>query len=429
MQANAFERLESEVRSYSRSFPAVFAHSRGSWMTDEHGRRYLDFFAGAGTLNYGHNHPALKQCLLDYLAEDGIVHGLDMATCAKRDFIETFDELILKPRSLHYKLQFTGPTGTNAVEAAIKLARQVKGRTSILCFTNAFHGVTAGAVAATGAQRFREAVGTPLNNTCFMPFAGYYGREVDTLGMINKQLSDPSSGLDKPAAVLVETIQGEGGINTASATWLRGLEALCRKHDLLLIVDDIQMGCGRTGTFFSFEEAGITPDIITLSKSLSGLGLPMSLVLLKPELDIWKPAAHNGTFRGNNAAFVTATAALREFWSDDTFSRDVRAKGEYMHQRLRQIMRHSPAVRGVRGRGMVAGIMMKSPEMADRVSERCFARGLIIETCGPQGEVVKLLPALTIEQEALEEGLGILSAVVQDLGAEQEPSFAEEGAA
>lgn len=429
MQANAFERLESEVRSYSRSFPAVFAHAHGSWMTDEHGRRYLDFFAGAGTLNYGHNHPVLKQPLLDYLMRDGIVHGLDMATCAKRDFLETFEALILEPRNLAYKLQFTGPTGTNAVEAAIKLARQVKGRTGILCFTNAFHGVTAGAVAATGAQHFRAAVGAPLANTTFMPYANYYGRDVDTLGMINKQLSDPSSGLDKPAAVLVETIQGEGGINTASATWLRGLDALCRKHDMLLIVDDIQMGCGRTGTFFSFEEAGISPDIITLSKSLSGLGLPMAVVLLKPELDVWKPAAHNGTFRGNNAAFVTATAALREFWADETFSRNVQAKGDYLHLRLRQLMRHSPLVRGVRGRGMVAGLVMKRPELADQVSERCFARGLIIETCGPQGEVVKLLPALTIEQGALEEGLGILASVVEELAAEQEPSFAREGAA
>jgi len=428
MQANAFERLESEVRSYSRSFPAVFAQACGSWMTDEHGRRYLDFFAGAGSLNYGHNPAPLKQALLDYLVRDGIVHGLDMATCAKRTFIETFERRILQPRQLNYKLQFTGPTGTNAVEAALKLARSEQ-RPTVLCFTNAFHGVTAGAVAATGAQRFREAVGTPLAHTCFMPFAGYYGRDADTLGMINKLLADPGSGVDRPAAVLVETIQGEGGINTASVAWLRGLEALCRRHDMLLIVDDIQMGCGRTGTFFSFEEAGLAPDIVTLSKSLSGYGLPMSLVLLKPELDIWKPAAHNGTFRGNNAAFVTATAALDAFWADDLFARDVQAKGEFLHTRLRQLKRHSSLVREVRGRGLVAGLVMKNAALADAASARSFARGLIVETCGPQGEVLKLLPALTIESAALEEGLAILGEVLRELGAEQAPSFAAEGAA
>jgi diaminobutyrate-2-oxoglutarate transaminase len=409
MDTSIFERLESEVRSYIRSFPAVFCQAQGSWMTDEHGRRYLDFFSGAGTLNYGHNHPVLKDRLLTYLANDGIVHGLDLATGAKRDFMETFERLILKPRRLDYKLQFTGPTGTNAVEAALKLARQVKGRDTILCFTNAFHGVSAGSVAATGARKFREAVGTPLSHTRFMPFANYYGRDADTLAMMERQLSDPGSGLDKPAAVLVETVQGEGGLNTASMQWLRGLAALCQRHDLLLIVDDIQMGCGRTGRFFSFEEAGIVPDIVTLSKSLSGYGLPMSLVLLKPELDVWKPAAHNGTFRGNNAAFVTATAALRHFWSDGNFARGVRERGRQLHAQLERLhLRHPQLVLGVRGRGLVGGLVLAGGDVADEVSAVCFRQGLILETCGPLGEVVKLLPALTLSAEELDQGLAIL---------------------
>lgn len=412
MQTNTFERLESEVRSYIRSFPAVFCQAVGSWMVDETGRRYLDFFAGAGTLNYGHNHPLLKEKLLAYLAADGIVHGLDMATGAKREFLETFDRLILKPRKLDYKIQFTGPTGTNAVEAALKLARQVKGRSTVISFTNAFHGCTAGSVAMTGARKFREAMGTPLTNTRFMPFANYYGEDANTLAMIDKQLSDPSGGTDKPAAVLVETVQGEGGINVASAAWLKGLEALCRKHDMLLIVDDIQMGCGRTGTFFSFEEAGITPDIVTLSKSLSGYGLPMAIVLLKPELDIWESSAHNGTFRGNNAAFVTATAALREFWSNDSFAKEVQDKGRKLQARLQRMAHRHVAVQQVRGRGMVAGLVMQNGEQADEVSAACFRQGLIIETCGPRGEVVKLLPALTISPNELEQGLNILDAVL-----------------
>jgi diaminobutyrate-2-oxoglutarate transaminase len=408
MQANAFERLESEVRSYIRSFPAVFHTAQGSWLTAEDGRRYLDFFSGAGTLNYGHNPPALKQKLLDYLAADGIVHGLDMATTAKRAFLETFERLILKPRHLDYKLQFPGPTGTNAVEAALKLARQVKQRTTVLCFTNAFHGVSAGAVAATGARKYRRAVGTPLAHTRFMPFAGYFGRETNTLALIERQLADPGSGLDRPAAVLVETIQGEGGINTASGEWLRGLAALCRRHDMLLIVDDIQMGCGRTGHFFSFEAAGIVPDIVTLSKALSGYGLPMALVLLRPGLDIWEPGAHNGTFRGNNAAFVTATAALEQFWHNDEFAREVRGKGQLLQTRLEVLQRRHRLIRHLRGRGLVAGLELGSGAQADAVSATCFDEGLLVETCGPKGEVLKLLPPLTVTPAELEQGLAIL---------------------
>lgn len=409
ISTDTFNRLESEVRSYIRSFPTVFTQASGSWMTDEKGDRFLDFFSGAGTLNYGHNHPTMKQKLIEYLSGDGIVHGLDMGTAAKRDFLESFERHILKPRQLNYKIQFTGPTGTNAVEAALKLARQVKNRSTILCFTNAFHGVTSGAVAATGARKFREATGTILPNTRFMPFDGYYGDEINTLALIDKQLSDASSGIDYPAAVLVETIQGEGGINVASKEWLQGLEKLCRKHDMLLIVDDIQMGCGRTGRFFSFEEAGIKPDIVTLSKSLSGYGLPMAIVLIKPELDIWQPSAHNGTFRGNNAAFVTATTALNEFWADDSFTQEVREKGQKIHQRLAQMQKEHPAIIEVRGRGMVAAMVMANSDIADAIAEQCFKGGLIIETCGPKGEVVKFLPALTMPLMDLERGLRIIN--------------------
>ncbi len=418
MTTSTFERLESEVRSYIRSFPTVFCQASGSWMTNEEGKRYLDFFSGAGSLNYGHNHPALKEKLLAYLANDGIVHGLDMGTGAKREFMETFERFILKPRGLDYKMQFTGPTGTNAVEAALKLARQIKGRSSVLCFTNAFHGVSAGAVAATGARKFREATGIALANTRFMPFAGYYGRDADTLAMMDKQLSDPSSGVDRPAAVLVETVQGEGGVNAASPEWLNGLARLCRKHDMLLIVDDIQMGCGRTGDFFSFEEAGLQPDIVTLSKSLSGYGLPMSLLLMKPELDVWEAGAHSGTFRGNNAAFVTATAALREFWSDEGFHKELREKGRQLQARMERLHRRHPVIRAVRGRGMVAGLVLSSAAEADEVSALCFRQGLVIETCGPKGEVVKLLPPLTITAAEMEQGLSILDGALASVSVE-----------
>ncbi len=298
---NLFEQHESEVRGYCRNFPAVFTSAKGAWMTDEDGRRYLDFFAGAGVMNYGHNPDKLKTALIDYLQRDGITHTLDMYTTAKRDFLERFQRVILKPRGLNYKMQFPGPTGTNAVEAALKLARKVTGREQVVSFTNAFHGMTLGALAVTGNGFKRAGAGVPLQHTSSMPFDGYMGDNSDTLDFFEAMLDDSGSGLDKPAAVIVETVQGEGGVNVAAIDWLQRLRQITAEHDIVLIVDDIQVGCGRTGTFFSFEEAGIKPDIVTLSKSLSGYGIPMALVLIKPELDQWAPGEHNGTFRGHNA--------------------------------------------------------------------------------------------------------------------------------
>lgn len=289
MDLNIFDRMESEVRGYVRSFPVIFNQARGSMLHDEAGRQYIDFFSGAGSLNYGHNNPILKEKLIEYLHSDGVVHGLDMATTAKKYFMETVDRVLLKPRNWEYKLQFTGPTGTNAVEAALKLARLVKGRPNVISFTHGFHGVSGGSLAVTANAKFRNAAGVSMANTSFVPYDGYFGPDVNTITYLERMLEDPSSGMDRPAAIIVETVQGEGGVNVATVRWLQELERLCRQYDMLLIVDDIQVGCGRTGTFFSFESAGIKPDIITLSKSLSGFGLPMSLVLFKPELDIWKP--------------------------------------------------------------------------------------------------------------------------------------------
>ena len=410
-----FDRLESEVRGYIRSFPTVFAKAQNAVLTDERGNQYIDFFAGAGSLNYGHNNPLLKEALLEYVASDGIVHGLDMATCAKKKFLETFEERILKPRKLQYKMQFTGPTGTNAVEAAIKLARKVTGRQNIISFTNGFHGVTLGALALTGNRKFRDSSGVPLSNVYHAPYSGYFGMEVDTVAMLEKLIVDPSSGVDHPAAVIVECVQGEGGLNVAGLNWLKKLEQLCRRHDILLIVDDIQAGCGRTGTFFSFEPAGIYPDIVTLSKSISGYGLPMAVLLMKPEHDVWKPGQHNGTFRGNNMAFVTATAALNHYWSDGKFQASIEKKAQIIAQNLDNLVKNYPSARMTRrGRGMMQGLAFKDAAMADQVTKLAFQNGLIIETSGGHDEVVKLLVPLTIEQEKLLAGLDILEQAIAD---------------
>jgi diaminobutyrate-2-oxoglutarate transaminase len=282
-------RLESEVRSYCRSFPVVFQRAQGAELFDERGRSYLDFFAGAGTLNYGHNDPTLKERLIEYIAGSGITHGLDMTTSAKCRFLELFEARILKPRKLDYKVMFPGPTGANAVEASLKLARKVTGRSNVISFTNAFHGMTLGALAATGNGEKRAGAGVALSGVTRMPFDGYLGPTVDTLDYLEKALDDPSSGVDAPAALIVETIQAEGGVNVGSIPWLRRLERIARSCGALLIVDDIQVGCGRTGPFFSFERAGLKPDIVCLSKSLSGYGLPLAVVLMRPELDVWKP--------------------------------------------------------------------------------------------------------------------------------------------
>lgn len=416
MDLKIFDRLESEVRGYVRSFPVVFKQAKGSVLTDEAGRDYIDFFAGAGSLNYGHNNPVFKQKLIEYIESDGVVHGLDMATSAKRAFIETFERVLLKPRDWRYTLQFTGPTGTNAVEAALKLARLVKGRSNIISFTHGFHGVTGGSLAVTANAKFRTAAGTSLGNTTFMPFDGYLGPDVDTIVYMERMLEDQSSGVDKPAAVIVETVQGEGGINVASLRWLKELQRLCRKHDMLLIVDDIQAGCGRTGTFFSFEPAGIRPDIITLSKSLSGYGLPMSLVLIKPELDVWKPGAHSGTFRGNNLAFVTAAAALDTYWTNSAFASDVQRKERITRDFLENIVQSYPgAGLSVRGRGLMQGLVSQDMSFASKVAALAFRQGIIIETSGANDEVLKLLPALTIEDDLLRRGLEIIDQCVAEV--------------
>lgn len=414
MTQSPFEQIESDVRSYCRTFPAVFDRAEGVHLHDENGRRYLDFFSGAGALNYGHNPPRMMQRLISYIQDNGITHGLDMATRAKGEFLERFNDVVLRRRGLEYRIQFPGPTGTNAVESALKLARKVTGRETVVSFTNAFHGMTLGSLSVTGNAFKRRGAGVPLVHTSCMPFDGYFGDDVDTTEYLEALMNDQGSGVDLPAAVIVETVQAEGGINVASFDWLRRLEALCHTNEILLIVDDIQVGCGRTGPFFSFEPAGIRPDIVCLSKSLSGAGLPLAITLIRPDLDIWEPGEHNGTFRGNNHAFVTATAAL-DFWETADFRRDIERKGAIARNFLEELTgEYEEFDSVVRGRGLLQGFACKVPEFATQVSRRAFNRGLIIETSGPESNVVKLLPPLTIDDASLQEGLEILSASLND---------------
>ncbi|WFU43353.1 diaminobutyrate--2-oxoglutarate transaminase [Bradyrhizobium sp. CB82] len=412
-----FEQHESQVRSYCRDIPVVFHRASGHLLFDERGRSYIDFLAGAGALNYGHNNPELKQAVIEYMHADGVTHSLDLYTGAKRSFICEFQQTILAPRHLDYRMQFTGPTGANAVEAALKLARRATSRTNVVSFTNSFHGMSLGALGASSARRKRSGAGLPFVGVDRFPFDGYLGPHVDTLAYLDEALSDPGSGIDAPAAFIVETLQAEGGLNEARINWLRGLQEVARRHGALLIVDEIQTGCGRTGPFFSFERAGLYPDVVCMAKSIGGLGLPMALVLIRPEHDVWEPGQHNGTFRGNNLAFVAGAQALR-LWREPAFERAIARKGELMRERLQRI---AHATRGeVRGLGMLQGVAWSDREFARSVARRALADGVIVETCGAWDQVLKIMPPLTIPEQALCDGLDrVLRAALAEIEAAQ----------
>jgi diaminobutyrate-2-oxoglutarate transaminase len=405
--------MESEVRSYSRAWPTVFTTARGAVLRDESGRSFIDFFAGAGALNYGHNPPELKAALLEYLSGDGVTHGLDMHTTAKRDFLERLRDLVLAPRGLDYRVQFPGPGGTNAVEAALKLARKVTGRHTVAYFRRGFHGMTLGALAATANPMKRAGAGIPLPYTVPVPFDDPEDDDGQAVARLVRGL-DGAVGDEPLAAVMVETVQGEGGVNPARPAWLRALASWAREHGTLLVVDDIQMGCGRTGPFFSFESAGIVPDIVCLSKSISGYGTPMALTLLRPEYDVWKPGEHNGTFRGYNPAFVTGARALELFWSDGALQGRTAALAERAGRALAATARRY-GLPAPRGRGLAWGLPFGRAGAAREVCDAAYRSGLLMETAGLQDEVAKVLPPLTVTDEELDQGLGILDECVAAL--------------
>jgi diaminobutyrate-2-oxoglutarate transaminase len=410
-----FEASESVVRYYCREMRAVFSRAVNARVWDEEGAEYIDFLSGCGSLNYGHNHPEMKARVIDYLTGDGILNGLDLHTVAKRDFLRDFREVILEPRGLSYRVQFTGPTGANAVEAALKLARKVTGRQPVVAFTNAFHGMTLGAISVSARRQHRRSAGVQLGETVRLPYDGYLGAGIAELDRYEAMVKDPSGGLEWPAAFIVETIQGEGGLNEARAEWLRHLAAVAKRLGSLLIVDDIQAGCGRTGNFFSFESVGVEPDLVCLAKSISGIGLPMALLLINPAYDKWSPGEHNGTFRGNNLAFVAGATALR-FWQDDNFLYGLAASAGKIRSWLDEVT----AALGAnnvhpRGRGLMSGLAFTEHKLARRVAAEAFRRNILVETSGPNSEVLKLMPPLTIEPALLDEGLWRLRAAIDEV--------------
>ena len=411
-----FEQWESNIRGYCRVYPTVFKTAQNATQVDEQGRSYIDFFAGAGVLNFGHNNPKLKRAIIDYLEADGVTHTLDMYSTAKREFIAAFADTVLAPRGWDYKMQFVGPTGTNAVEAALKLARRVTGRREVVAFGNGFHGMTLGSLACTANSYFRNAAGVPLDHVHRLPFEGSSAGCSQCLGAYRAALADGSSGVEKPAAFLVEVVQAEGGVNVATAQWLQQLQTLAREVGALLIVDDIQVGCGRTGSYFSFDNMEIEPDIITLAKGIGGYGTPLAMNLIKPEHDKhWSPGEHTGTFRGQNLSFVAGREALRYF-EDDSFLKTVRDRGGRMAQCVEGLVeQHAGQGLSARGRGMIHGLDVGDGERAKAIVAGCFEQGLLVSACGSGGRVIKLIPPLTIEDDTLDQGLATLGRVVGEV--------------
>lgn len=404
-----FEETESNVRSYCRKFPTEFTHARNAILTDMNGTEYIDFFAGAGAINYGHNNPTIKSAILEYLKEDHIIHALDMYTMAKEQFISSFKTNILMPRNLDYKLMFCGSTGTNAVEAALKLCRKVKRRHNIFAFSGAFHGMSLGSLAMTSDVFSRTGAGIPLTNVTFMPYYNAFPDPMTSLDYLENILADDHSGIDNPSAIFLETVQAEGGINPAPIPWLKRLRTICDKYDILMVIDDIQVGVGRCGSFFSFERADIIPDVVILSKSISGFGLPMSMLLFKPDYDVFNPAEHNGTFRGNQLAFVGAKAGI-EYYIQNDLDCIVQEKTQIIREFIENEILPLDSRLTARGIGMIWGIDFSEIDssLAATISHACFDKKLVIELAGRKDCVLKILPPLTIDMKNLKEGLLII---------------------
>jgi len=383
-------------------------------MYDNKGERYIDLLCGAGSINFGHNNQLILDAVIKYMQEDGILMSLDLQTRAKEDFLTAFNQIILEPRDLQYKIQFTSPSGTSAVESAVKLARKVTGRQNVICFTNGFHGMSGTSLSLTGNSFQRQAVSQ--GGITRLPYDGYLGKGYDLVTFYRKLLTDASSGVDMPAAIILETVQGEGGVNVASINWLKGIRELTEEFGIKLIVDDIQIGCGRTGQFFSFERAEIVPDLVCLSKSIGGIGLPMAMLLISPDLDQWNPGEDNGTFRGNNLAFVAAKEMLNLYWVDSTLINDIHIKESMIKKFFDDLMNHhSEYIKECRGVGLMQGVEFYDENMSEQVVKDCFENKLLIETCGPKDQVVKLMPALTINKDLLQIALDQLRDVIAEV--------------
>jgi diaminobutyrate-2-oxoglutarate transaminase len=408
-----FEEIESNVRYYCRRWPVVFTSASGAIIRDESGREYLDFFSGAGALSYGHNNPAFIDVAIDHLRSGRIVQSVDSYTSEKRAFLEALRDILLAPRGLDMVAQFVGPTGATAVEAALQLAQRVTGRSGVVAFDGGYHGMSAGA-ACVSSSLDKRSWQHQAGLTSFLPYVSQVtDRDLSHLDAV----LGARIGNDRPGALIIETTQGEGGARAFDPHYLLEVRRRCTRSGVIVIADEVQAGVGRTGPFFSFEGTGLEPDIVCLSKSLSGLGLPMAMTLVLREHDQWCPGEFTGTFRGPNLAFATATALLDTYWRSSDLKAQIARLSEVARSALALMASEfedtGVATATVRGRGLLLGLDVGNGAIASAVADEAFSRGLLVETCGVGGGTIKLLPPLVIEDAALGAGLELLAVAVQ----------------
>ncbi|MFJ7196213.1 MULTISPECIES: diaminobutyrate--2-oxoglutarate transaminase family protein [unclassified Streptomyces] len=404
---------ESAARTYARSLPIVPVRARGLTIEGADGRRYLDCLSGAGTLALGHNHPVVLEAIKKVIDSGAPLHVLDLATPVKDAFTtELF--ATLPPRFAdNARIQFCGPAGTDAVEAAFKLVRGATGRSGLLAFTGAYHGMTEGALAASGGAEDVRVTRLPFPRDYRCPFGvgGERGAEL-AARWTESLLDDPKAGTPAPAGMILEPVQGEGGVNPAPDGWMRRMRAITEARSVPLIADEVQTGVGRTGAFWAVEHSGIVPDVMVLSKAIGG-SLPLAVIVYRSELDTWQPGAHAGTFRGNQLAMAAGTATLA-YVRENCLAERAAILGARMLARLQALATDHPAIGDVRGRGLMIGIELVDPEatapgdgpepppapaLAAAVQQECLRRGLIVELGGRHSTVVRLLPPLTLTDE------------------------------
>lgn len=430
------EATESNARSYPRKFPFALNKAQGSWVEDVEGNRYLDFLCGAGTLALGHNNPSVNQAMIELISSGAPLHTLDLTTPTKDAFVQTIQDLLPGNLRGNAKIQFCSPSGTDATDAALKLCKTATGRGTVIAFHGAFHGMGHGALSITGNLGAKSAVQNLMPGVQFLPYPYSYrcpfglGGEAGTraaCAYFERALKDPESGIPKPAAVILEAIQGEGGVIPAPAEFLQTVRRVTEELGIPLILDEIQCGVGRTGRFFAFEHAGIVPDAILCSKAIGG-SQPMAVVIYSKELDKWQPGAHTGTFRGNQLAMKAGTVVMNTVNTPE-FLADVRRKGDYLKARLEALQREVSVIGDVRGRGLMLGIEFVDPrgqkdalgslpasgEISAAVQQECFRHKLIMEKGGRHGAVMRCLCALTVTDDEISTMLGIFSAAVRKI--------------
>lgn len=417
---------ESSAVSYPKGMPMAIARGRGATLEDLDGNVYIDMFSGAGVMALGHGHPAvLKEA---HAAIDNITHTLDIPTPYREKMVKALQKVL--PKALN-RLFFGGPTGSDAVEQALKLAKFNTGRHSIIAFEGAYHGMTGSSLAATSDSSHRDGLGPLVPGIQFIPFPYTYRNpfgcpdervQLQAAENLDRVLTDSHSGFSKPAAVILESVQGEGGTIIPAPEFLQGVREICDRHDVLMICDEIQSGFGRTGRMFAFEHAGIVPDIVTMSKALGGLGFPISAIAYKEKLNTWPPGKTIGTFRGNMVAFAAGAAAI-EWMLENDLPGHVTELGRWLLPRMKELESGSSIVGECRSIGLMAAIELvrdkktkePAPDLAKKVRRYGHQRGVMIEVGGHHGNVARLLPPLVITKELAEKGLEILAGVISDL--------------